>query len=527
MSPTHSREKFPFFVQGDIDGFFGLFVDNLLQLMLIVVLAHTVGGLPSDWITHRILPGAALSILLGNLFYSWQARRLAQRTGRRDVTALPYGINTPSLLAFIFLIMGPLYQETKNPTLVWQAGLFACLMSGLMETLGSFFGDWLRRHTPRAALLSSLAGVALTFIALGFIFQIFASPTLAILPMLLILLAYGGKIRFPLGLPGGLIAVLTGVILAYAMRAFGFPVANLGAPEAALAFHPPHPVPSDVFALLQSPYGWRFMAVIFPMALFNLVGSLQNLESAEAAGDAFPTKPCLIANGLCSVLAAFLGSPFPTTIYIGHTGWKAMGARSGYSILNGIVISILCLIGGIAYVLKVVPLEATLGILLWIGVVMSAQAFQEVPKAHALAVALGLIPSLAAWTLMVIETTARHAGLSLFEIVPKFGSELYVHGVLALNQGFLLSSMVLSAVLAFILDRKFLNAALWLASGAFLAFIGLIHAYDLQPTGLQNKFGLNAAPGFALAYGLGAALLLGVYFLKPRFKDSGKAGEER
>jgi AGZA family xanthine/uracil permease-like MFS transporter len=34
------------FVRGDIDGFFGLFVDNLLQLMLIAVLCGQVCGLP-------------------------------------------------------------------------------------------------------------------------------------------------------------------------------------------------------------------------------------------------------------------------------------------------------------------------------------------------------------------------------------------------------------------------------------------------------------------------------------------------
>src|SRR5262245_51592290 len=145
------------FVAGDLDGFFGLFIDNLLQLMLIMVLGIKVAVLPPDLILHRILPGAAVSILLGNLFYSWQALKLARATGRNDVTALPYGINTPSLIAYLFLIMGPLYQETKNPTLVWQAGLFAGLMSGLLETIGAFIGPWLRRHTPRAALLSSLA----------------------------------------------------------------------------------------------------------------------------------------------------------------------------------------------------------------------------------------------------------------------------------------------------------------------------------------------------------------------------------
>ena len=164
------------FRSGDVDGFFGLFIDNLLQLMLVAVLGHAVAGLPLDLITHRILPAAALSILMGNLYYSWQAIRLAKASGRDDVTALPYGINTPSLLAFLFLIMGPIYQETKDPNLVWQAGIFACLMSGVLETAGAFLGEWLRRHTPRAALLASLAGIALTFIALGFIFQIFASP---------------------------------------------------------------------------------------------------------------------------------------------------------------------------------------------------------------------------------------------------------------------------------------------------------------------------------------------------------------
>src|SRR5829696_6427625 len=87
----------PWFVRSDIDGFFGLFIDNLLQLMLIAVLCQVVCGFPPELITSRVLPGAAISILLGNLFYAWQARELMRKIGRDDVTALPYGINTPSL----------------------------------------------------------------------------------------------------------------------------------------------------------------------------------------------------------------------------------------------------------------------------------------------------------------------------------------------------------------------------------------------------------------------------------------------
>jgi AGZA family xanthine/uracil permease-like MFS transporter len=507
------------FVRGDIDGFFGLFVDNLLQLMLIAVLCRAVAGLPEELVTGRVLPGAAVSILLGNLFYARQARRLMRQTGRDDVTALPYGINTPSLFAYVLLIMGPVYQETKNPTLAWQAGLFACLLSGVMETGGAFVGDWVRRHTPRAALLAALAGVAITFIAMGFVFQIFASPAIALVPMMLTLVAYASRRKFPLGLPGGLVAVLTGVGLAWGLRALGLPFFTPAAEPYTLALHAPTPVPGDVFALLTDVTGWKYLAVIFPMGLFNVVGSLQNLESAEAAGDRYDTRLSLLANGIGSLAAAFFGSAFPTTIYIGHPAWKAMGARAGYSVLNGVVVTLLCLLGGITLVLKVVPLEAALGILLWIGIIITAQAFQEVPKSHALAVAFGLIPSLAAWALLLVETSVRAAGKTLFEVAPAFGTDLYIHGMIALNQGFLLSAMILAAILVFVIEQEFLRAAGWTAVAAVLSLVGLIHAYELTPVGVQNKFGLAAAPAFAVMYGLTAVLLV-------LFHVAGQAGGE-
>jgi len=170
------------------------------------------------------------------------------------------------------------------------------------------------------------------------------------------------------------------------------------------------------------------------MALFNVLGSLQTLESAEAAGDRYETRPSLAVNGLGSIVAAFFGSAFPTTLYIGHPGWKAMGARIGYSAINGVAVTALCLTGSVTAVLHVVPLETTLGILIWIGLVMTAQAFQETPRHHAVAVAAGLLPSLAAWAWLLIETTLRAAGVPLETALPKFGSDLAVNGVLAMSQ---------------------------------------------------------------------------------------------
>src|SRR6188508_91802 len=164
-------------VRGDIDGFFGLALDNLVQLLLIDTLCRTVLEFPPELLYGQVLPAAAISILVGNVAYAFQARALAARTGRTDVCALPYGINTVSLFAHVFLVMLPakLAAEAagaKDPvTVAWQSGLVACLGSGLIELAGSVFAERLRRAAPRAALLSTLAGIALGFISLGFLFR--------------------------------------------------------------------------------------------------------------------------------------------------------------------------------------------------------------------------------------------------------------------------------------------------------------------------------------------------------------------
>lgn len=150
-------KTYPWFTRGDLDGFFGLFIDNLLQLMLIVTLCTYVVDLPTELTHGTILPAAALSILGGNLFYAWQARRLAISRHRPYTTALPYGINTVSLFAFVFFVMVPVYKETGSPKLAWQAGLFACLGSGVIEMAGAFFW-WVAAPSHAARRLAHRLG---------------------------------------------------------------------------------------------------------------------------------------------------------------------------------------------------------------------------------------------------------------------------------------------------------------------------------------------------------------------------------
>ena len=336
------------FVKHDLDGFFGLFIDNLVQLLLIVCLCGQFCGMTgehADLIYRHILPGAAVSILLGNIFYAWQAHRLARKLGRDDITALPYGINTPSLLVYIYFVMIPTYEASGSPVLAWKMGLLACLGSGVIEFGGSFVAEWVRQHTPRAALLSTLAGIAIAFISMAFALQIWTHPLIAMVPLAIVLITLFSGLRFPLGLPGGLVAVLAGTILAWLL-----PEAWTHKPmELASAVGPAAPAWAgqailDVFQLPRAQW-LGFVSVIIPMGLFNVVGSLQNIESAEAGGDPFDTRSSLAVNGLGTIAAALFGSCFPTTIYIGHPGWKSLGARVGYSTINGVLITVICLTG--------------------------------------------------------------------------------------------------------------------------------------------------------------------------------------
>ncbi|MGA2537375.1 MAG: NCS2 family permease, partial [Terracidiphilus sp.] len=207
-----AQPHLPWFTSGDVDGFFGLFFSGFPDLLLIVGLAP-VCGFSVDFVTRQVLPGVAVSILVGNLFYAWQGRRLAARTGRSDVTAIPFGVNTPTIFAYVFLIMGPVYTRTHSGTLAWQAGIFASLISGVVQTAGAFCTDWLRRHTPRAALLCPLAGLALAYLCLGFIFGVIDQAAIALLPMLVLFTLYGSRLKLPLRIPPGLVAITMGALL--------------------------------------------------------------------------------------------------------------------------------------------------------------------------------------------------------------------------------------------------------------------------------------------------------------------------
>ncbi|TQE83680.1 NCS2 family permease [Leptospira noguchii] len=527
-----NQNRFKWFMPGDLDGFFGLMIDNLIQILVLSFLLTTLCGVPGDFIYKVILPGTAISLLLGNLFYSWQAYRLGKKENRSDVTALPYGINTVSLFAFVFFIILPVYKKTGDYKTAWQVGLVASFLSGLIEMFGSFVAEKIRKVTPRAALLSSLAGIAITFISMDFLVRTFQNPLIAFLPFGVILLQYFARVVFPFRLPGGLVSVVLGTTLAWCSGMWGNPImdaALLKGSTSQVGFYLPVLSIGDLYSALGLTDIWEYLSVIIPMGIFNVIGSLQNIESAEACGDSFNTRDSLLANGVGTIVGSFFGSPFPTTIYIGHPGWKALGARAGYSTLNGIFMTLVSLFGLLAFIQALIPVEAGMAIVLWIGIVIGSQAFEATPSRHAPAVVIGILPALAGWGMLLIQSTFNYADRSIVGILENAGVKETSHlwmsdvplslpflpypmgGLLSLSQGFLISSMIWASIAVFVIDRDFKKALITCWIAAVLAGTGFIHGFSLRGNDILNQF-KPSVNSFVTAY-----VLLGILFLLASF----------
>lgn len=471
------------FVRGDIDGFLGLGLDNVVQLIIVVGLCQGPLGFPATIVYGVLLPGIAFSMLVGNALYAREALRLATRTGRDDVCAIPYGINTPTMVAYVFLVMLPARNlaaatGAADPIRVaWQVGLVACFISGLIELAIAFVAKFIRRVTPAAAMLATLAGIGFALLSMSFLLQGFARPLVGITTLAVMLCTSFGRVRFPGGLSGIPLAILIGALMSWVTG-----LAPVGsAPAPLLGFNLPHFVLGDLGTAFSFQTIRPYLSVILPM------------------------------------------------IYIGHPGWKAMGARAGYSTLNGIFIALLALTGGTSLVSWLIPEDAGLAIVVWVGLVITVQPFTTVPPRHFITVVVGLLPALAAWVSQLAKNIMRAVGHDQSLLQPSLiqlfhHQNLFLDGAFSLEQGFIYTATIWSAMVYYIVERRFRLAAIWSALASILSLVGMMHAWMFANGDTALNIPLldwlagepvaggweNLVPAwpFAVAYALIAGLLL-------------------
>jgi len=500
---TTSPPRLPFWRPGDWNALFGFGTNILVNVLVLTGLLRFVLKMPDEVVFGRILPATGLMMFLSTMYYAWLARRLARKTGRDDVCALPSGISVPHMFVVVFVVMLPILHDTNDPMVAWGAGLAWVCVQSFVLMAGGFLAPYVRKITPRAALLGSLAGISLTFISMSPAAQIFMTPVIGMTCMAIILSSWYGGLRFPKGIPGGLVAIVAGAAIAWISNAFGYHIGGVGpdkVTDAISTFGFKYPLP----AVAEMASGFKYIGVILvsaiPFGIYDLVEAMDNVESASAAGDPFPTTQVLTADGVVSLIGCLMGNPFINAVYIGHPGWKAMGGRTGYSAATGILMLLLTMFGVVALLMAFIPSVALLPILLYIGMLIGAQSFQESPARHAPAVVIALVPQIAAWGKTQIDNALGAANLSADAVgLDKLaqGGVLY-HGLAILGSGATLAGIILGSITVMIIDRKLDKAAYFALAGGVLTFFGLIHS---------EAIGIARTPEVAASYVIAAAFL--------------------
>src|SRR5438093_971230 len=384
ISTARPERAVPLWVAGDWNAFFGLFTNVLLNVLVLTGLVLGVIQLPGEIVFGRILPALGIALPLGNLWYAFLAYQMAKREGRTNVAAMPYGPSVPHMFIVVFGVMLPIYLQTNDAIRAWQAGLAWCLIIGVIILIGAFVGPTVRKYTPRAAMLGTLAGISIAFISMRPAFLGWEDPWLFMLSLTIVLVSWMAGIRLPYGLPGGLAAVVLGTALAWLAKLVHLD--DLMQPAEVVSalgqFGLRLPYPSTDFAKALGDIGPLLVTAV-PLGIYNFTEGMNNVESAAAAGDDYSLRKILLADGTGAIVGALLGSPFPPAVYIGHPGWKAVGGRVGYSLATGVCVALVCWLGLAALLLAIIPLVAILPILLYIGLVIGAQAFQASPTKHA------------------------------------------------------------------------------------------------------------------------------------------------
>jgi AGZA family xanthine/uracil permease-like MFS transporter len=504
---------------GDWNALFGFGTNILVNMLVLTGLLRFVLKMPDALVFGRILPALGLMMCLSTFYYAWLAYRLAQRTGRTDVCALPSGVSVPHMFIVTFVIMLPITIKTGDPLKGWSAGLVWVFFQSFILMIGGFIAPYIRKITPRAALLGTLAGISVTFIAMRPALEMYMTPQIGLVCFAIILLSWFGGVKYPRGIPAGLVAIAVGMIIAWGSNLFGLGLGGLsvkgvGDAFASFGFSVPIPAIGQVFS------GFEFLGIILvtaiPFGIYDLVEAMDNVESAEAAGDEYPTTRVLTADGVVSLIGCLMGNPFINAVYIGHPGWKAMGGRIGYSAATGIMVVLVSWFGIISVLLALVPVVAISPILLYIGMLIGAQAFQTAPLRHAPAIVLALTPHLAAWAKLQIDTmlgstleAAQKVGAlapdkiaavksAAIAALPQQG--VLYHGLEVMGGGSILAGLVLGAIGVFVIERDFVKAAGFALAGAVLTYFGFMHG---EAVGIGG--GLGVTPAVALSYAAMAA----------------------
>ena len=499
---SESNLKIPYFRAGDIGGLVYFFIGNLINYIIVIVALQTIDW-PNEIIFGRVIPGMSIGLMLGGLYYGYMGWKLMKKTGRTDITALPSGLSTPAMFVYLFGIIYPLHYMGLDPETCWRAAVAACFLGGLIEVFGGFIGPWIRKLLPRVAMLGTVAGIALVWMATAGLFEVYHDPVLGMPVLVIALIGLIGGYVFKKKIPMLLVAIVFGIVWGLVLGRVEIDTSSIGVV-----------VPKLYLSAIPAGFGHivPFIAIIIPIMIYAFIETMDNVESAAAAGDDYPLAEAQIADGLCTVAAACFGGVLPNVVWLGHPGLKKSEAGIGYSWVGGLLFGACALFGLFSLFNSLMPQVIAVITFLWCALLMLVQGYTDTPRRHGAALAIALVPHLADLVYTYVSGTLgafgthieplNTAGHVFLDSSDEISQTLINYGVMwkgvaALKCGAILTSILWATVMVFIIDRLMFRACAAFLVAVILSFFGFIHAPALA---------VNAAPLFSLAYLEGAVI---------------------
>ena len=159
------------------------------------------------------------------------------------------------------------------------------------------------------------------------------------------------------------------------------------------------------------------LATAIPLGIYNFTEAMSNVESAAAAGDSYEPaqRPARRRHRRDRRLRRSAARSRPPSTSGTRAGRPPAGA-SPTRWRPASLIFLLCTFGLFPLLGALLPVPAIVPVLLYIGLVIGAQAFRAVPKAHYAAIVLAIVPNVAAWATGLIDNALAAAGTSAAEV---------------------------------------------------------------------------------------------------------------
>ncbi|GHF30444.1 hypothetical protein GCM10017044_27280 [Kordiimonas sediminis] len=513
-------------LMADVNAGFAFFLDCVVNLFVLSGIMIGAFGFPSEVMFGKIIPGAIVGILFGNLIMVWVAKRSAARTGNTSITSIPMGLDLPTIFGMVFFILGPVYLanletlgEIAAAEKAWHLGMACALWMAIFKGIFSFFGRAMQQELPQTALIGSMAGIAIVWLGAEALLGVLVLPEVGIVSLIVMAFALISGHRLPFNLPGAVLAILAGTVLYYVL-------AFAGVGNGYVVTETPDLVPAlPTFTLagfgVLLGESTNYLGIVIPFALLIAASSVNVVAGAKIVGDEYDPALVVRLDSLTTVISAVCGGVVQTTPYFGHPTYKRMGAQTNYALGAAGIITVGGFLGVIAFASLMIPTAVLKPILVVVASDIVRLAFTGSDVRHAPAFLFAVAPGILNYAYS--KVTELYSKLEA-SVTSTLSSDWLANYALlgAMANGYVLVSLVWGAFMVWIIDRRLVRAGVTAFSAAILTLFGVIHSVSPDsgmylPWNMPDLGGVEILPfRLAAGYVIAGIMLLALHLTGPK-----------